>query len=215
MPLDISAGCYEAGEWIVQPDEVDRGVLAPYATMFRVFGKPVGVAGRIVTGDTAEEILASGAADFVAVGRALHADPGWTAATLAGVLPRPCIGCNQGCIDVLHTQQPIWCLVNPGAGREALRGAGREALRGAGRDASPGRRRVLVAGAGVAGRASSTCVTGYGTRIHHDRTASSRSGEPTAPESPRPTPPRPPVTGCCFSRPARSSRPRPDHGRRA
>ena len=133
--LDISAGCYEAGEWIVQPGEVDRGVLAPYAARFRVFGKPVGVAGRIVTGDTAEDILASGAADFVAVGRAQHADPGWTAATLAGGSPRPCIGCNQGCIDVLHTQQPIWCLVNPGAGHEA----------------PPGRRRVLVAGAGVAG----------------------------------------------------------------
>lgn len=138
--LDISAGCYEAGEWMVQPGEVRRGVLAPYAAPFRVFGKPVGVAGRIATGDAAEEIIRWGAADFVAVGRGQHADPAWTNATLAGVPPRPCIGCNQGCIDELHTQQPIWCLADPGSGHENAPPAPR----------SP-RRRVLIAGAGVGG----------------------------------------------------------------
>lgn len=138
--LDISAGSYEAGEWMVQPGEVRRGVLAPYAARFREFGKPVGVAGRISTGGAAEEILSSGAADFVAVGRAQHADPAWTSATLAGVPPRPCIGCNQGCIDALHTQHPIWCLANPGTGRQARPPA----------RPSP-RRRVVVVGAGVAG----------------------------------------------------------------
>ncbi len=146
MPLhlldafDISAGCYEAGEWMVQPGEVDRGVLAPHSARFRPFGKPVGVAGRIPTGDTAEEILRSGAADFVSVGRAQHADPAWTNTVLAGGSPRPCIGCNQGCIDELHTQRPIWCLANPGTGHE-----------GAVPASAPVCRRVLVVGAGVAG----------------------------------------------------------------
>jgi 2,4-dienoyl-CoA reductase-like NADH-dependent reductase (Old Yellow Enzyme family) len=138
--LDVSAGCYEAGEWMVQPGEVERGVLAPYAAAFRVFGKPVAVAGRITTGDAAEEILRTGAADLVAVGRAQHADPAWTSAALAGGVPRPCIGCNQGCIDELHTQHPIWCLANPGTGHESSIPA-----------PPPGRRRVVVVGAGVAG----------------------------------------------------------------
>ncbi|MEU4235809.1 FAD-dependent oxidoreductase [Actinoplanes sp. NPDC026619] len=137
--LDISAGCYEAGEWIVQPGEMERGVLAPYAARYREFGKPVCVAGRISTASVAEEILRSGAADLVAVGRAQHADPAWTNTVLAGGAPRPCIACNQGCIDVLHTQLPIWCVTNPGTGHE---------------DSGDERsvpRRVLVVGAGVAG----------------------------------------------------------------
>jgi hypothetical protein len=49
--VDVSAGCYEAGEWMVQPGEVPRGVLAPAASAFRTLGKPVCVAGRIPTGD--------------------------------------------------------------------------------------------------------------------------------------------------------------------
>jgi 2,4-dienoyl-CoA reductase-like NADH-dependent reductase (Old Yellow Enzyme family)/thioredoxin reductase len=149
--LDISAGCYEAGEWMVQPGEVQRGVLAPYAARFRAFGKPVGVAGRIPTGDAAEEILRSGAADLVAVGRAQHADPAWTTTTLAGAAPRPCIGCNQGCIDVLHTQQPIWCLANPRTGNENTPPAPRLP-----------RRRVLVVGAGVAGLQAACTAAGAG-----------------------------------------------------
>lgn len=31
--VDVSAGCYEAGEWMVQPGEVPRGVLAPAASV--------------------------------------------------------------------------------------------------------------------------------------------------------------------------------------
>jgi 2,4-dienoyl-CoA reductase-like NADH-dependent reductase (Old Yellow Enzyme family) len=49
--LDISAGSYEAGQWIVQPGEWRPGTLAPYAERYRrTFGLPVGVAGRINTG---------------------------------------------------------------------------------------------------------------------------------------------------------------------
>jgi 2,4-dienoyl-CoA reductase-like NADH-dependent reductase (Old Yellow Enzyme family)/thioredoxin reductase len=142
--LDISAGCYEAGEWMVQPGETGRAVLAAHAARFRQFGKPVCVAGRIPTGEVAEEVLRSGAADLVAVGRAQHADPEWTAAVLAGARPRPCIACNQGCIDALHTQQPIWCVVNPSTGAETLPAS----------PATTHRRHVVIVGAGVAGLAA-------------------------------------------------------------
>ena len=111
--IDISAGSYDAGEWIVQPGEVPRGVLAPYAAPYQRFGKPVAVAGRISTGDAAEAILQAGDADLVSVGRALHADPDWPRKVLTGQEPRPCIACNQGCIDSVHTQLPIWCVANP------------------------------------------------------------------------------------------------------
>ncbi|SNY68625.1 oxidoreductase [Paractinoplanes atraurantiacus] len=158
--LDISAGCYEAGEWMVQPGEVVRGVLAPYARKFRSLGKPVCVAGRIPTAEVAEQILRSGAADLVAVGRAQHADPHWTRKALTGAAPRPCIACNQGCIDELHTQHPIWCLVNPDpppvtAGGPAQRvlvvGGGVAGLEAAHRAASAGHKVVLFEAAPTLG----------------------------------------------------------------
>ncbi|MFI6070283.1 FAD-dependent oxidoreductase [Actinoplanes sp. NPDC051343] len=150
--IDVSAGCYEAGEWMVQPGEVPRGVLASAASAFRALGKPVCVAGRIPTGDAAEDVLRSGAADLVAVGRALHADPGWTATVLRGAEPRPCIGCNQGCIDELHTQRPIWCVVNPSTGHEwqppvpPSGGVGRVVVVGAGPAGLEAARRAATAG---------------------------------------------------------------------
>jgi 2,4-dienoyl-CoA reductase-like NADH-dependent reductase (Old Yellow Enzyme family) len=139
--IDVTAGNYESGEWMVQPGEFSRGVLAPYAARYRDLGKIVSVAGRLSTGDVAEAVLRAGHADLVAVGRALHADPDWPRKALAGVSPRPCIACNQGCIDQLHTQQPIWCVVNPDTGHEWRRPP-RVAVR---------RRRVVVIGGGVAG----------------------------------------------------------------
>jgi 2,4-dienoyl-CoA reductase-like NADH-dependent reductase (Old Yellow Enzyme family) len=152
--VDISAGSYTAGEWIVQPGEVRPGVLAPYAARYRRFGRPVCVAGRITTAAAAEEILRAGHADLVAIGRALHADPDWTWAVLAGKAPRPCIGCNQGCIDRVHTQQPITCTVNPATSHEW-----RPAV------AVSRRRRVVVVGGGVAGLEAARAAAVRGHRV--------------------------------------------------
>jgi 2,4-dienoyl-CoA reductase-like NADH-dependent reductase (Old Yellow Enzyme family) len=153
--VDVSAGCYEAGEWMVQPGEVPRGVLASAASAFRALGKPVCVAGRIPTGDAAESILRAGAADLIAVGRALHADPGWATTVLRGAEPRPCIGCNQGCIDELHTQRPIWCVVNPATGHESQPPAGPPAGTGP----------VVVVGAGPAGLEVARRAAAGGRRV--------------------------------------------------
>ena len=139
--VDISAGSYENGEWIVQPGEFPRGVLAPYAARYRGLGPLISVAGRISTGEAAERVLQSGDADLVQVGRATHADPEWPRKVLAGRAPRPCIACNQGCIDQVHNNVPIWCAVNPDTGQESVPPAPLPAAA----------RRVLVLGAGPAG----------------------------------------------------------------
>ncbi|MFF1595405.1 hypothetical protein ACFVY0_46395, partial [Streptomyces sp. NPDC058286] len=110
--LGISAGSYEAGEWIVQPGEWEPGILAPYAQRYRRhFGLPVGVAGRINSARAAARIVASGQADFVSLARTLHADPSFPRRVLSGAAYRPCIACNR-CIDELHDNQPIGCSVN-------------------------------------------------------------------------------------------------------
>lgn len=115
--LDISAGNYEAGQWIIQPGEWERGLLAPYAQPYHRFGLPVGVAGRINRPEVAERIVAEGQAEFVSMARTLHADPDFPNRALAGERFRPCIACNY-CIDNLGTGEPIPCSVNPWVARE-------------------------------------------------------------------------------------------------
>ncbi|TFD54474.1 FAD-binding protein [Cryobacterium frigoriphilum] len=113
--LDVSAGSYEAGEWIVQSGEWQPGFLREAAERYRVFGLPIGMAGRINSPEVVEDLLQAGAVDFVSLGRALHADPDFARAALEGGSYRPCIACNV-CIDNLGDGQ-VGCTVNPGVGR--------------------------------------------------------------------------------------------------
>lgn len=141
--LDVSAGIYESAVWIVQPMEMEPGCLAPLARQIRRHvGIPVSVAGRITDAAVAERILAEGDADFVTLGRALHADPEWPCKSREGRLDEvcACVACLR-CSDLLGQNQPVLCLANTHTGRErewAIRPAAR-------------RQRVLVVGAGPAG----------------------------------------------------------------
>jgi 2,4-dienoyl-CoA reductase-like NADH-dependent reductase (Old Yellow Enzyme family) len=113
--LDLSAGSYEAGEWIVQSGEWQPGVLGQYAAGYRRFGKPLGLAGRLNSPEIVENVLTDGVTDFVSLARALHADPAFATACLNGGFYRPCIACNV-CIDNLGVG-PVGCSVNPTVGR--------------------------------------------------------------------------------------------------
>jgi len=75
---------------------------------------------RIVDPESAEEILANGKADMVALGRGLIADPDWVNKAQQGKADdiRKCIGCLQGCIGTQMTAGYSNCLQNPEAGRE-------------------------------------------------------------------------------------------------
>ncbi|MFG3208502.1 oxidoreductase [Streptomyces tendae] len=153
--LDISAGSYEAGEWIVQPGEWQSAILASHAERYRrAFRIPVGVAGRINTARAAAHVLDSGQADFLSLARALHADAGFPGHVLSGSPYRPCIACNA-CIDELHQGHPIGCSVNPDVPPTLSHDASnavRDCLR------------VLVVGAGPAGMETARLLAGAG---HH------------------------------------------------
>ena len=114
--LDVSAGCYEAGQWMVQPSEWPEGLLGEYAARYRGLGLPVSVAGRISRPETVERMLGR-YSDLVSMARAFHADPDWVKTVAAGRSPRPCIVCNF-CSDSLRTGEPIPCSVNPHVGHE-------------------------------------------------------------------------------------------------
>lgn len=154
--IDISAGTYGAGQWITPSGEVDEAYLARTAQRYRRFGRPVSVAGRITTPAAAAQVLADGLADLVVVGRALHADPDWAEHALRGTEPRPCISCNQGCADVIHSGLPLWCAVNPQTGAEARRTP-------APRASTAGR--LLVVGGGPAGLEAAVTAARSGLKV--------------------------------------------------
>jgi 2,4-dienoyl-CoA reductase (NADPH2) len=68
----------------------------------------------------AEELLAHGEADLVALARPLLADPDFIVKAAAGRSDEinTCIACNQACLDHIFTGRSVSCLVNPRAGHE-------------------------------------------------------------------------------------------------
>ncbi|WP_411680823.1 FAD-dependent oxidoreductase [Clostridium thailandense] len=80
------------------------------------FNKPVITSGNIRSPKIAEEIIAKGDADLLAMGRGLIAEPYWANKVADGHehLLRRCISCNIGCADHrLAKSQPIRCSINP------------------------------------------------------------------------------------------------------
>jgi hypothetical protein len=110
--------------------------------------------GRL-TPDAAEQALADGVADVIAMGRPLIADPDLPAKLAAGERHRirPC-AYQYRCIGAIFRNQPVQCAVNPDAGREAT---------AATLPADPARR-VVVAGGGPAGL---ECARRLAERGHH------------------------------------------------
>ncbi|HET7722962.1 MAG TPA: NAD(P)-binding protein, partial [Acidimicrobiales bacterium] len=117
------------------------GALLDHAAIVRSkLGAPVIAMGR-VTPERAENALAEGAADVIAMGRALIADPELPNKLFDGQRHRvrPC-AYQYKCIGSIFLNQPVQCAVNPDAGHEAERIAPPSAVR-----------RVLVVGGGPAG----------------------------------------------------------------
>lgn len=142
--LHITAGTYESSWAIIPPMQIGTGWIVDYAAEVKsVVSIPVITVGRINDPLLAESILLSGKADLIAMGRASLADPELPNKFLEGRYEdiRQCIGCQQGCLEVLFRNEPIGCLVNPSCGYEYL-----DELK---RAKSP--RRVTVVGGGPAG----------------------------------------------------------------
>ena len=120
--LHVSVGNYATpGRLITAPMDVDRGFLVPLAARIKkVVSIPVIAVDRIDNPLLAEQVLAMGDADLVAMGRGLLTDPELPDKARRGDFDAilPCIACNQACIAYLMQQRPITCLLNPGCGRE-------------------------------------------------------------------------------------------------
>jgi 2,4-dienoyl-CoA reductase (NADPH2) len=121
--IDVTGGWHEA--FVSQLTmEVPRGGYSYLAAGIRkAVDIPIIVSNRISDPALAERILKDGIADIVSLGRVLIADPDWPIKAKEGRHReiRPCIGCMQGCMDMLLSGQPLCCLANPEAGLEEVR----------------------------------------------------------------------------------------------
>ncbi|MBQ6314760.1 MAG: FAD-dependent oxidoreductase [Mogibacterium sp.] len=144
--IDVSGGINET------PDDMSRSIATYYTkeAYFTEYSKkikaavniPVMVVGRLQDPDTALNCIEEGFGDIVVLGRQLIADPFWPQKVMAGETDRidRCISCNRGCIEEICAQRPMSCVQNSQVGRENDVA-----------NAGPCSKKVLVAGAGLAG----------------------------------------------------------------
>jgi 2,4-dienoyl-CoA reductase (NADPH2) len=137
--VSITAGM--RGAYVKDTTYAEGFALGLAAAVKRDVDVPVIAVGRIRFPELAERALATGQADFVAIGRGVIADPEWVAKAREGRSAeiRPCVGIVQDC---RAAHGILACTVNARAGREAEWGAARRAA---------AKRRVVVAGGGPGG----------------------------------------------------------------
>ena len=119
--LHIDAGCSEAKHWAHPPVYMDRGCTVDCASSIKKgVTIPVIAVGRLGYPDLAERVLAEGEADFIALGRALLADPEWPIKVKKNAISaiRPCIGDYDGCLGRIVAGKTLSCSVNPQTGME-------------------------------------------------------------------------------------------------
>lgn len=120
--LNVSCSVYgDHSRQIVSPMYVPHAWQADIAAEIKsLVDIPVFMVNRINDPKLAENLLETGKADIIGMGRASLADPDLPNKAKAGDLDsiRYCIGCLQGCTGALYVGGPINCLVNPSLGRE-------------------------------------------------------------------------------------------------
>lgn len=138
--------------------------VQPYGFFAEISGKikkavsiPVSTVGRIISPEMAEQILASGKADMVGIGRGLLADPDWTnkAANQQFCDIRQCISCNKGCTDKIQHREFLSCILNAENGYEGSRKI----------TPADTSKHIVIVGGGVAGMEAARVAAKKGHRI--------------------------------------------------
>ncbi|MBI2854149.1 MAG: FAD-dependent oxidoreductase [Chloroflexi bacterium] len=154
----VDAGSYETWYWSHPPTTLPPGCMADLAAMLKPKVKiPVISVGKLGYPALAEQLVAEGKADFIALGRALLADPEWPNKVKDGRLSdiRPCVGCHEGCFGRTRDRKYISCAVNPATGIEkefSLKPA-------------PKKKSVLVVGGGPAGMQAACVAAARGHKV--------------------------------------------------
>jgi 2,4-dienoyl-CoA reductase-like NADH-dependent reductase (Old Yellow Enzyme family) len=157
--INCSQACYTTVQYIAPSSAVPKAFsVANAQEIKKVVNIPVIGVGRINDPYVAEQIIISGRADIVAMGRASIADPDFPNKIKSGNIDEIqfCIGCNQGCIRGNERNEPVSCLVNPKTGREHEM----EILPAA------EKKKILIAGGGIAGCEAAIVAAQRGHDVH-------------------------------------------------
>jgi 2,4-dienoyl-CoA reductase-like NADH-dependent reductase (Old Yellow Enzyme family) len=142
--IHVTAGHYRskptAHRMIPPMAEPDATFLDLASDVRKAIKLPVIAVGRLGDPATATHAVASGKADFIALGRTLVAEPQWVMKLSRDEPIRRCLACNT-CIDGMRGGSGISCVVNGMAGCETAFA----------KPSSPLGERIAVIGAGPAG----------------------------------------------------------------
>ncbi len=130
--FDVDLGCYD-NWWLPHPPEgMPAGCFLDMAKIAKEFFRrneiksnagldvPVVAVGKLGYPDIAEQALRDGDCDMVMLARPLLADAEWCNKAFAGRVEdiRPCIGCQEGCVNEFILGGHPQCAVNPRTGFE-------------------------------------------------------------------------------------------------
>lgn len=122
--IHVSTGTFQ--DTVISPAAIPLGHnVDAAAEIKKVVNIPVIAVGKIHDPYLAEDILETGKADLVAVGRQHLADPEFPNKIAEGRIDEiaPCIGCMKRCVyEVFYDEHDfgVSCVINPFAGRERL-----------------------------------------------------------------------------------------------
>ena len=156
--LNVDAGCYDSWYWPHPPIYQEHGYMIEMTKEVKKLVKiPVIGAGRLEIPELAEQVIAEGKADMIAIGRGLLTDPFWVKKVEEGQPDhiRPCIGCHDACMGRLVAGKPLSCAVNPAVGRERIYKIER----------SDKPKNVAIVGSGIAGLEAARISSLRGHRV--------------------------------------------------
>ncbi|MGA2463827.1 MAG: FAD-dependent oxidoreductase [Thermodesulfobacteriota bacterium] len=154
----VDAGCYDSWYWAHPPVYQKNGCMVDMAARVKKVVKiPVISVGKLGIPELAEQVIAEGKADIVAIGKSLLADPFWAKKVEEGRPEqiRPCIGCHDGCMGRITKAKPLSCAVNPATGRERTYKIER----------AEKFRNIMIIGGGVAGLEAARVAAFRGHRV--------------------------------------------------
>lgn len=157
--IHVSGGHHDTAQHEISPWFMPRAPHREGWTRIKAaVSIPVIASGSLVSPQLAAEVLDSGAADFVSLGRALLADPDWPNKAREGRVADivPCIRCNDGCLNrASRAGRSTGCSVNPEMGAEYRHPV----------EPAPRTKRIAVVGAGPAGLAAAALLAERGHRV--------------------------------------------------
>lgn len=132
--FDVDLGCYD-NWWLPHPPSgMPAGCFLEVSKIVKEYFKnnniksnaglevPVVAVGKLGYPDLAEQAIRDGKCDMVMLARPLLADPEWCNKAYRGEVEkiRPCIGCQEGCINEFVEGGHPQCAVNPRTGFEDI-----------------------------------------------------------------------------------------------